>query len=93
MSKLYTPILVVMLLVAGTALAAPPQPPSGAAAPQAAPRPPRRRCSPTPPQHGRFSILFPGPKRLLGALTLKNGETVTLYEFSADDDNGNAAIS
>jgi hypothetical protein len=91
MSKLCTPILVVMLMFAGSALAAPPQPFSGAAAPQAAPagEAPMQLYTST---DGRFSVLFPGaPSPSNQSIQLKNGETTTLYEFSADAENGNAS--
>jgi hypothetical protein len=92
MSKLYTPILVVLMMIAGTALAAPPQPPSGATGPQAAPPAAETPMQPYTSSDGRFSILFPGaPSVSSESLTLKNGETVTLNEFSAEDDNGNSS--
>jgi len=41
---------------------------------------------------GRFSILFPGAvKQESQNINLKNGEVTKLYEFSADDDDGNTS--
>lgn len=41
---------------------------------------------------GRFSIQFPGtPAQTSQDVTLKNGQVTKLYQFTAEDDNGNAS--
>lgn len=95
MRKLCTPILVVPLLFAGAALANPAQSPS--AAQQAAPPPPAAQPAQTPMQpftsmDGRFSAFFPGaPAQSSQLIHLNNGETTTLYEFSANTGNNSAS--
>jgi hypothetical protein len=91
MGKLFTSIPVVLLLLAGAAPANLAQSPS-APAKQPAPSP-AAPAAETPMQPfttmvGRFSALFPGtPTQSSQLIHLKNGETTTLYEFSANTDN------
>jgi len=41
---------------------------------------------------GRFSIMFPGtPAQTSQDVTLKNGTVTKLYQFTAEDDNGNTS--
>lgn len=97
MRKLWMLSAVVLLLFGGVAAAHNPQAqPSGASAAQADATQPAG-VSATPMQtftsaDGRFSILLPGaPKQDSQDIALKNGETVKLYQFSAEDDNGNTS--
>lgn len=98
MRKLWMQIAVVLFLFAGVASAKAPK--AQLSSPTAAQAPSSQSAAPAsavPMQpftsaDGRFSILFPGaPAPSSQAIHLKNGETVTLYEFSAEDDGGNTS--
>lgn len=91
-----TPILIVTLLVAGAALADLAQSPSStsqqAAPPQTAASVPATLMQPFTSMDGRFSAFFPGaPAQSSQAIQLQNGEATTLYEFSANADNGSTS--
>lgn len=96
MRKLCTPVLLTLLLFAGAALANPAQSPS-APAQQPAPPVPTAQAAEAPMQpftsmDGRFSAFFPGaPTQTSQSIQLKNGETTTLYQFSANTGNNNTS--
>lgn len=85
MRKLWMLSAVVLLLFAGVAAA---QDTSSKAAPLANVAPMQTFTS----TDGRFSILFPGtPQQTSQVVNLKNGDSTTIYQFSAEADSGNTS--
>jgi len=85
MRKLWMLSAVVFLLFAGVASA---QDTSAQAAGSATVVPMQTFTS----ADGRFSILFPGaPKQDSQVINLKNGDSTTIYQFSAEADTGNTS--
>jgi len=85
MRKLWMKMAVVLVLYAGVAAA---QDTSSQAAGSAKVAPMQTFTS----TDGRFSIVFPGvPQQTSQVVNLKNGESTTIYQFSAEADNGNTS--